>query len=62
MLGNEEDFTAALGFDVPGMDEGLSQLDPANFKNMIEKVVEWFPGIALVATTLRYAKTASIND
>ena len=62
MLGNEEDFTAALGFDVPGMDESLSQLDPANFKNMIKKVVERFPGIALVATTLRNAKTASVND
>src|ERR1700733_6312854 len=39
MLGNEEDFTAALGFSVSGVDEGHSQLDPANFKLMIEKVV-----------------------
>ena len=62
MLGNEEDFTAALGFEVSGMDEGLSQLDPANFKSMIGRVVERFPGITLIATTLRNAKTASVND
>ena len=29
MLGNEEDFTAALGFDVPDVDDELSELDPA---------------------------------
>jgi 2-dehydro-3-deoxygluconokinase len=25
MIGNEEDFSAALGFDVPGVDESLSR-------------------------------------
>jgi 2-dehydro-3-deoxygluconokinase len=34
MLGNEEDFTAALGFEVKGLDEGCSKLDPTNFKKM----------------------------
>src|SRR4051795_7651449 len=29
MIGNEEDFSAALGFDVAGVDEHLSALDPA---------------------------------
>lgn len=62
MLGNEEDFTAALGFSVPDLDEGHSQLDPANFKLMIEKVVREFPNLAVVATTLRNAKTATVND
>jgi 2-dehydro-3-deoxygluconokinase len=62
MLGNEEDFTAALGFSVPDLDEGHSQLDPANFKLMIEKVVREFPNLAVVATTLRHAKTATVND
>ncbi len=28
MLGNEEDFSAALGFEVEGLDENLSALDP----------------------------------
>ena len=62
MLGNEEDFTAALGFEVKGMDKGYSKLDPANFKKMIVEVVKEFPNLRAVATTLRNAKTASVND
>jgi 2-dehydro-3-deoxygluconokinase len=62
MLGNEEDFTAALGFSVAGLDESHSQLDSANFKRMIEKVMAEFSNLAVVATTLRHAKTATLND
>ncbi|PYX01276.1 MAG: sugar kinase [Acidobacteria bacterium] len=62
ILGNEEDFTAALGFDVDDLDKDHSRLDPTNFKRMIEKVVQEFPNLKLVATTLRYAKTATVND
>lgn len=62
MLGNEEDFTAALGFEVEGVDEHLSALDPANFRKMIEKAAAAYPNFAVVATTLRNAKTASVND
>jgi 2-dehydro-3-deoxygluconokinase len=62
MLGNEEDFTAALGFKVKGMDKGYSKLDPANFKKMITEIVKEFPNLKVVATTLRNAKTASVND
>ncbi len=61
MLGNEEDFSAALGYEVPGMDENLSALDPENFKKMITKVVRDFP-FKVVATTLRKATTATRND
>jgi 2-dehydro-3-deoxygluconokinase len=62
MIGNEEDFTAALGFEVEGADEHLSKLDVRNFRRMIEKAVSEFPNFKVVATTLRNAKTASIND
>ncbi len=62
MLGNEEDFTAALGFEVEGMDENLSKLDEANFRRMIERAVAQFPNFKVVATTLRHAKTATVND
>jgi 2-dehydro-3-deoxygluconokinase len=62
MLGNEEDFTAALGFEVAGVDEHHSKLDPANFEQMITKVVHEFPNMAVIATTLRHAKTATLND
>ena len=62
MLGNEEDFTAALGFEVEGVDEHLSALDPAAFGRMIEQAVQAFPNFKVVATTLRGAITASFND
>ena len=62
MIGNEEDFTAALGFEVPGLDENLSALDPANFKKMIEKAIAAFPNFQAVATTLRAVRSASVND
>jgi 2-dehydro-3-deoxygluconokinase len=62
MLGNEEDFTAALGFAVEGVDEHLSALDPANFARMIDQVVKAFPNFKAVGTTLRNARTATVND
>lgn len=61
MLGNEEDFSAALGYEVPGTDEHLLALDPEAFKQMILKVVKDFP-FKVVATTLRKAATATRND
>src|SRR5918995_1075241 len=48
MLGNEEDFTAALGFEVEGLDEHLSKLDEANFRRMIERAVTEFPNFKMV--------------
>jgi 2-dehydro-3-deoxygluconokinase len=62
MLGNEEDFTAALGFEVEGADESFSRLDVGNFRRMIERAVNEYPNFKVVATTLRNAKTATIND
>ena len=62
MLGNEEDFTAALGFEVEGLDDNLSALDVGNFQRMIDKAVATFPNFQAVATTLRSARTASVND
>jgi 2-dehydro-3-deoxygluconokinase len=62
MLGNEEDFTSALGFEVEGVDEHLSDLDIASFRKMIETVVAKYPNLQVVATTLRHAKTATVND
>jgi 2-dehydro-3-deoxygluconokinase len=62
MLGNEEDFTACLGFQVEGVDENLSSLEIASFRKMITKVVEAYPNFKVVATTLRTVKSASVND
>ncbi|HTS34767.1 MAG TPA: sugar kinase [Candidatus Solibacter sp.] len=62
ILGNEEDFTAALGFEVAGLDEHHSKLDASGFKKMIERVVKEYPNLSVIATTLRHAKTATQND
>ena len=62
LLGNEEDFTAALGFEVADLGPGLTALDPASFGRMIERVVGEFPNLRVVATTLRRATTATRND
>jgi 2-dehydro-3-deoxygluconokinase len=65
MLGNEEDFTASLGFEVEGLgdiSEHHGELDTANFRRMIEKAVAKYPNFKVVATTLRNASTATIND
>ncbi len=62
MMGNEEDFTACLGLEVAGLDEHISKLDSSNFKKMILEAFKQFPNFKAVATTLRNAKTASVND
>src|SRR5207249_2128053 len=62
MIGNEEDFTASLGFQVEGADEHLLHIDVTAFKKMIETAVRAYPNFKVTATTLRAAKTATIND
>jgi 2-dehydro-3-deoxygluconokinase len=62
MIGNEEDFTACLGFHVEGADEHLLHIDVTAFKKMIEMAVKTFPNFKVTATTLRAARTATVND
>ena len=62
MIGSEEDFTSRLGFQVEGLDEHISAMDPANFKKVIAAAVKQFPNFKVAATTLRNAKTATFND
>jgi len=62
MIGNEEDFTACLGFEIEGNDENLKELNIDGYKKMIDNVVKEYPNLKVVATTLREVKTASIND
>ena len=61
MIGNEEDFSACLGFEVADLDESLSSLDVASFQQMIRNVVKEFHFLA-VATTLREATSATRNS
>jgi len=62
ILGNEEDFTAALGLPVEGVDENLTHLDVSAFQQMIRKAGGVYPNFKMVATTLRAVTSASRND
>lgn len=62
MIGNEEDFTTCLGFEVEGNDENLKELNIEGYKKMIEQAVRTYPNFKAVATTLRTVRTATIND
>jgi 2-dehydro-3-deoxygluconokinase len=62
MIGNEEDFTASLGFEVEGVDHNISAIETAAFKRMIETAVKEFPNFKVAATTLRRVITATHND
>ena len=62
MIGNEEDFTAALGFEVEGLSKDIRGINVENFKKMIAEVVKTFPNFKAVATTLREVKSATFND
>ncbi len=62
MIGNEEDFTACLGFEIEGNDENLKTLNLDGYKKMINKAAAAYPNFKAVATTLRTVKTATVND
>ncbi len=62
MIGNEEDYTACLGFEIEGVDENLEELPIEGFKKMINQAVADFPNFKATGTTLRSVKTATVND
>jgi 2-dehydro-3-deoxygluconokinase len=62
MIGNEEDFTACLGFEVPDTSADLTSLEAANFQKMIGEATAAYPNFAVVATTLRGVRSATVND
>ena len=62
MIGNEEDFTACLGFEVPGGDPSLDRVEVDAFAAMIDEVAAAYPNFAVIATTLRGVRTATVND
>ncbi|HEY4013612.1 MAG TPA: sugar kinase [Polyangiaceae bacterium] len=62
VVGNEEDFTAALGFEVEGASQEYLDIDAAAHGRMLEAVAARHTNLGVVASTLRSAKTASRND
>src|SRR5213592_2262984 len=61
MIGNEEDFTACLGFGVEGLDPNITHIETESFKKMIAKAVTEYKNFKVVATTLRKVITATSN-
>jgi 2-dehydro-3-deoxygluconokinase len=62
LIGNEEDFSACLGYEVPGLNESLSNPAEASFETMIDQVAADYPNVQVIATTLRGVRSASVND
>lgn len=58
LVGNEEDLQAGLGIPGPEV-RSPAGLDPASYVSMIDQVIERFPRIRIVATTLREVQSAS---
>jgi len=61
LIGNEEDLQKGLGIE--GQDvEAKSKLDPEAFFGMIDRVVDKFPNVKVVATTLREVHSTNRHD
>jgi 2-dehydro-3-deoxygluconokinase len=57
LIGNEEDLQKGLGIGGPDV-AATSRLDPSVFSAMIGRVVEEYPSVKIVATTLRDVRSA----
>lgn len=61
LVGNEEDLQKGLGIE--GQDvESKSSLDPDSFFAMIERAVDKFPNVKMVATTLREVHSTNRHE
>jgi 2-dehydro-3-deoxygluconokinase len=61
LIGNEEDFGAALGFDTTGTND-LTAPDSQAYQWLLAQVARAFPNLSLIAVTLRTATSATRND
>ena len=62
LLGNEEDFSSALGYSLEGVDESHLRLEQDVYERLHRQVLAGYPNLSLVATSLREAHTATVND
>ena len=62
LIGNEEDLQKGLGIAGPEVEATKSKLDPDAFFGMIDRAVEKFPNVKLVATTLREVHSTNRHD
>ncbi len=62
VFGNIEDFTARLGYEAPPVEDNPVNMDIVMFSEITDRILADYPGIKIIAPTLRNAKSASIND
>lgn len=62
VIGSEEDFTACLGYEIPGNNANLTDLNVEGYKEMISSAAKEYPNFKAVAAMLHTVRTASIND
>ena len=62
MFGNEEDFSAAFGYQASGVDESFARLEPGSYAAMLSQVVSDFPSLKIAATSLRTVRSANVNE
>jgi 2-dehydro-3-deoxygluconokinase len=62
LIGNEEDFTACLGYEIDGGDASLARLPVEGYASMLERVSTDLPHLEIAAATLRTVHSASRND
>jgi len=61
LVGNEEDLQLGLGIPGPKV-ATKSKLDPSTFSSMIDQVINAFPQIKVIATTLREVHSANRHN
>jgi 2-dehydro-3-deoxygluconokinase len=61
VIGNEEDADKILGIKAPETDITSGELDPENYRYVVEKVTQEYPNLKYVAITLRGSLSASHN-
>jgi len=62
LFANEEDLRVALGYEISGVDDTYASLDPDAYEAAMRAVVDDFPNLALLATSLRIVRSATRND
>ena len=62
MFGNEEDLEAALGYEIEGAGSDYLSLDMQTYAEVLGRVSSDYPGLKLIATSLRRVTSASVND
>jgi 2-dehydro-3-deoxygluconokinase len=62
LFGNIEDLTARLGYETSPIKENQINIDIVMFSEITDSILADYPGMKILAPTLRNSKSASIND